>query len=347
MVLQAIPLKILEWLIGETISKGILPEMKKVVIGDEFQRLGDQALYETIRGNPEFKRILNCLREKGDFEVEDATELKKEQICSMLPAEDRDTCHEFLETLKERYIERLREIADKRPLEKFYMKKTEEHDESIAELKGRVNGIAMSATEIMPYQDIVEKALKTEYQVQLNHSWDLIENYKCMEALKFLKDLKERKWSNAEPIVKYEILRNMGAAKFSLNQEQDAAKLFLEALQYNPDDEKALCNAAFGYLILRQLEEAKTYANKAIAKNPASIRAHSIIIQASSEDENLRDIISEAEPYTSEPEVAYVISELARRRGYLVESRKWLEIAVENDKNDWPDLKGSLGERLL
>ncbi|MGD2248289.1 MAG: hypothetical protein PVF58_07760 [Candidatus Methanofastidiosia archaeon] len=340
--------KILEWLTFEIIGENLFPKLKKPIKGDEFQRLGTQVLYKTIKENPEYKRILNFLREKGDFEVEDATELNKDKICKIFFEKDRKLCHDFLETLKMNYIEKINEVADENPVEKFQMEKIQEHDESIAELKKHVNEIVVSDTEVICYQDIVEKTLTTEYKEQLNHSWNLIENYKPIEALEILKGLKKRIWSNAESIVKYEILRNLGAAKFSLHHEQEAGKLFLEALQYNSSDEKALCNAAFGYLLLGQLEEAKTYANKVTAKNPANTKAYSIIIQTSSEDETLEDIVSKVpEPYRCDPEVAYVISHLARKRKNLTESRKWLEIAIENDKNDWPDPKGSLGERLL
>lgn len=348
MVPQVIIVGILEWLIEETMNESLLPGIEKAIMGDEFQRLGTQVLYDTIENNPEYKRILNILRERGNFEVLDATELNKEKICGMFSEKDRGICCEFLETLKTEYINKIREIADKNPLGKFQMRKIQEHDESISELKKHANEIVTSNTEVIYYQDIVEKALKTEYQVQLDHSRDLVENYRPREALKFLEDLKRRIWLTAEPIIKYEILKNMGAAKFSLNHEQEAGKLFLEALQYNPDDEKALCNAAFGYLLLHQLEEAKTFAGKVTAKNPANTRAYSITIQASSEKENIENIISRVpEPYRCDPEIAYAISHLARKREDLFESRKWLEISVENDRSDWPDPKGSLGERLL
>lgn len=340
--------KILEWLTLEIISENLIPKLKKQILGDEFQRLGTQVLSKTIKENPEYKRILNFLREKDDFEVENATELNKDRICKIFFEEDEKLCHDFLETLKVNYIEKICEITDENPVEKFQMKKIQEHDESISELKKHMNEIVVSDNEVIYYQDIVEKTLTIEYKEQLNHSWDLIENYKPIEALEFLKGLKKRIWSTAESLVKYEILRNLGAAKFSLHHEQEAGKLFLEALQYNSGDEKALCNAAFGHLLLSQLKEAKTYANKVTAKNPANTKAYSIIIQTSSEDEALEDIVSKVpEPYRCDPEVAYVISHLARKRKNLFESKKWLEIAVENDKSNWPDPKGSLGERIL
>lgn len=342
-----LPLIIAKWLSEET-SKKFLPEIMERITGSEFQKLGNAALRETIKGNPEFVRILNDLREKDDFDPGDATELKKEEICNMVSGEDRDICCKFLEVLKRNYIEKLMERT-RDPAKKLILKEILELKERIIKSEDYVDTQVIPDTKaIVSIPEIVTTVLTTEYQAELNHSRDLINSYKYKEALRFLEELRERIWSNAEPIVKYGILKDMGAAKLGLDQKKEAADLFLEALQYNPDDEKALCNAAFGYLLLHQLDKARTHATEIIEKNPANARAYSIILQASSDDENLEDIISKVpEPYRCNPEVAYAISHLARKRENLTESIKWLEIAVENDKGGWPDLKGLLGEILL
>lgn len=75
------------------------------------------------------------------------------------------------------------------------------------------------------------------------------------------------------------------------SQFQEAANLFIEALQYNPDDEKALCNIALGYLLLEQFEEANTFAKKALAKNPANCHAYSLLLQTLPGTENFEELI--------------------------------------------------------
>ncbi len=201
---------------------------------------------------------------------------------------------------------------------------------------------------ITNYADSSTTILTPEYQAELDDLRDLLNNHNPKQALDRLEKLKNRIWPNANPIVKYRLLTNMGVAKLALNQEQEAAKLFLEALQYNPEDEKALGNTALGYLLLGQLEEAKTFANKVIAKNPASSHAYSIIIQISSDDEKLDDIIAKVpESYRTTPEVAYVIGVLAQNKRNFDEAKKWLEIAIENDTANLPDPKGELGSTLI
>src|SRR5581483_3373401 len=92
-------------------------------------------------------------------------------------------------------------------------------------------------------------ALALEYKAGLDYSRDLINNLNPKQALEYLEKSKDRIWSNADSLVKFRLLTNIGSAKLAINQEKEAAKLFIEALQYNPGDEKALCNASLGYLL--------------------------------------------------------------------------------------------------
>ncbi len=222
--------------------------------------------------------------------------------------------------------------------------------ERSADIKSELSSIRerIDTSPKVNYAEMSMSILTQEYQRELDHSRDLLNEYKPGEALGFLEKLKSRIWSDASPIVKFRLLTNIGAAKLSLNQEPEAAKLFLEALQYNPEDEKALCNAALGHMLLGETEKAEALANKVVAKNPANGPAYSIIIQSSSNNEKLERVIEKVpKPHRTTPEVAYAIGYLCRKRNNFTEARKWLEIAVENDRENSPDLKGTLGEVLI
>jgi len=198
------------------------------------------------------------------------------------------------------------------------------------------------------YQEMSEAILTHEYQAELDHSRTLLNTYRPREASEFLEELKNRIWYSASSIVKFRLLTNLASAKLTMNQEQEAAKLFLEARQYNPDDEKALCNAGLGYVLLGQFEEATKSANKVLEKNPASTRAYSIIVQASSYVETLEEIIAKVpQRHRNSRECAFAIADQARKRGNPEEAKKWLETAIENDPDDLPELKAALGEILL
>lgn len=189
--------------------------------------------------------------------------------------------------------------------------------------------------------------LTIEHQQWLKYSRDLIKNNNPKIAIEFLEKLKENIWITAQPIMKYNILTNIGSAKLKLNQRQEAAKLFLEAWQYNPDDENSLCNRAFGFLLMGQFKETEKACGQVLLKNSANMRAFSIIVQIPPID-SLKDILKRIpKPYRTSYDVAIAISQLELRKGNLVKAEKWLEIAIKKDKESSPELKGYLGTLLL
>jgi len=111
--------KIFEWVITDIINRKMVSKAKEEIMGNEFQIIGNRALNSTIKGNLEYTRILNLLRENGIFEVNDATELDENTICNTLLGENRDICHNFLNTLKQKYIEIVFDLGNKNPLSKL------------------------------------------------------------------------------------------------------------------------------------------------------------------------------------------------------------------------------------
>jgi predicted Zn-dependent protease/transcription elongation GreA/GreB family factor len=193
----------------------------------------------------------------------------------------------------------------------------------------------------------ITSSVTSEYHAELDYARELITENNPKKALDFLNNLKERIWSQAPSMVKFRILTNIGAAKLMMNITDEAAKLFLEALQYNPDDEKALCNAALAYLLIKQLGSAIAYSNIVLEKNPANSQAHSVIIQAS-EGNDLKSIIDKIpDSYRNSPEIACAIGHIAEKKKSFLEAKGWLETALEGNGKDMPEIKAALGGILL
>jgi len=146
---EVFALKVLEWLIGETLGREILSKAKDKIAGDEFRILGNQALNETIRGNLGYLRILNALREKGVFEVDDASELDTEKICGGFPDEDKNVCCDFLEALKKKYFEIVLELGNRNPLTKFILEKIQLMLGDIQENRERITRLEAICPEIL------------------------------------------------------------------------------------------------------------------------------------------------------------------------------------------------------
>lgn len=228
-------------------------------------------------------------------------------------------------------------------------KVTQEILENTGEIKSRIFNQAKTETPgISSYIDISATALIPEYQAEIDHSRELLRDYNAVEAITYLERLKDRIWANSTPIVKFRILTNIGAAKGLLNEQQESSKLLIEALQYNPNDEKALCNAALGYVLLGDNDQAIVLARKVLELNPANAKAHSILVRSAPDTELPEEILQRVpEQYKTTPEVANAIGSLFHKRGNISEAEKWLEAAVKNDTADSPELKAELGTILI
>ena len=154
-----------------------------------------------------------------------------------------------------------------------------------------------------------------ERQSTINIAKDLLEAYQPETALKLLGAQKKRVWTSASEDLKFNILTNMAAAQFSLNNEQETARLLLEAFQYKPEEEKALVNRALAHLLLGEIEKAADYAEQTLQKNPDSADARIILIETSASEVTLEEIIGKIPKHLREiPQIAYAVSNIAKER---------------------------------
>ena len=196
--------------------------------------------------------------------------------------------------------------------------------------------------------DAVDTALEKEHQLVINSAKDLLKNNKPQTAFKQLDDLWQRIGNevSTSEISKFNILTNMAAAQFALNNEQEAANLLIEAFQHHSEDEKALSNLAFAYFLRGDMESAANYAKQTLQKNRANINAHVVLIHVSSKEEPLEKIVAQIPDYLHEtPEIVHAFSDTAKEQGCLEEAKKWREVAVEQDAD--PGFKASLATILI
>ena len=172
-------------------------------------------------------------------------------------------------------------------------------------------------------------AVEKEHQSAIDNAKDLLRKHRPQSAIDSLENLKQRIWTNASPTVKFNILTNIAAAMFTLNKGEEAAMLVLKAFQYNPEDESALSNRALAHASLGEAKEAAKYAEKALEKNPVNTHACATLVEISTDEETLEEVIAKVREYLREkPQIAYAISNIAKHRGNLEEARKWRETVV-------------------
>lgn len=206
---------------------------------------------------------------------------------------------------------------------------------------GEIRNVVTSLSDTM-----LPDAMASVHQGILDTARDFLKEHKPTQALELLEKQRSTIWATANGPTKSRLLSAMAGAKLAMGAEDEAAHLFLEAQQYNPHDEKVLSNVAVAYLLLGDHEKAADTAEQAIERNPANVQAYSVLIQSS--DEALEEVIERIpELCRTNCEVALAMGFVARRRGDLETARRWLQIAVDHDADNHPDIKGTLGETIL
>ena len=187
-----------------------------------------------------------------------------------------------------------------------------------------------------------------EHQEQIDYAQQLLKSHKPTTAFELLETMKKRTWKDASDDLKFSILTNIAAAQFALNNEPDAAKLLLQAHQYNREDERALSNRALAHLLLSEVEKAEEYANQTLEKNPSNTDAYVILIGISTEEEPLDEVIAKVPDYLHDsPQIAYAISELAKQRENFEAAKRWGEIMLSQDQGNAPDFKAAFATILI
>ncbi len=192
--------------------------------------------------------------------------------------------------------------------------------------------------------------LAGEYGREIDEIRDLINANRPKEALDRIVVLEKRLKPDVSSIIKFRITTNKAASLAAIGEEEKAGLLFIEAFQYNPEDEKAQCNKALGYILLDQKEEAIKIIEQVLQKNPMSQRAYELLTYTSASNSNLQSIIERIpEVLRKNESVAYSISHAARERGLESETLHWLEIALKNSDPDKlvPDLKATIATTIL
>ena len=225
--------------------------------------------------------------------------------------------------------------------------------QKIKELEHRTDAILDGTHDIQSLLSVnistlIESAVAKEHHAEIDNARNFLKSHKPATAFELLETLKKRTWKDAPDDLKFSILTNMAAAHFALNNEQEAAKLLLQAFQYDSEDETALSNRALAHLLLKETELAADYAKQTREKNPTNTDAYVILIGISAEEEPLDEVIATVPDYLHDsPQIAYAISELAKQRGNFEAAKRWGEIMVSQDKGNAPDFKAAFATILI
>jgi len=138
-------------------------------------------------------------------------------------------------------------------------------------------------------------------------------------------------------------------AKFGLDEISDAAASFLEALQYNPEDDKAIAHAAMGYVFQKDYTNAEKFIEQALKKNPASGLAYSLRVQIAPVTESIESVLEKIPPaYHENLDVLVALGDAALKRRLYDKAEKYLQAALNSrDDSSMNRVKVVLGVVLI
>jgi len=219
---------------------------------------------------------------------------------------------------------------------------------NIAAMRGEIS--AQIAEGFSSLQNISSSlALVEEYKNELEYAKKLLDQNKPKSALDYLDHFNKEKWDMiTDPIVKYHLLKYLGGAHLQLDDNENASRMLIEALQYNPEDEKAQGNAALAYLLVNDFDRCQKLIDTILENNPANTRAYSLSIQSKDSSVAFEAIVDTIpKTYRSNPEVAMALGRAAHIRKLFDDAIEWLRVSIESNQEDWPEPRGLLGAVLL
>jgi len=128
---------------------------------------------------------------------------------------------------------------------------------------------------------------------QINDARDLVNRREFGEAAIVLKLLESKKGHLLSNRQKFRITSNYGAIAFGENHIEDAARRFLEAVSYAPDDELARINEVFAHFLLGDRDHAFKLGTERRSQYRTSARLAGIWINSAPETASPEDLASQ------------------------------------------------------
>jgi tetratricopeptide (TPR) repeat protein len=193
------------------------------------------------------------------------------------------------------------------------------------------------------------ESLADERHRRVDYVRNLFNQGQFNQAIDYLETLKAELWFQADNILKYRLLASLGMAKLGLDEISDAAAKFLEALQYNSEDDKAIAYAAMGYVFQGDYTNAEELIKAALQKNPANELAYSLRIRIASITESIESVLEQIPTaYHESPDVLVALGEAALNRRLYDKADEWWQSALNNNNGSGMDsVKVYLGAALM
>lgn len=315
------------------------------------------AIESTARDYPNVEGLndtLKCLCQSGDFEhllneIKDGRrDLSIDNVVSLftgcgffMGAETESYALQILATFATRIEEAL--LLSDAGLTVLAKRQEVLHSES-REMFGKIgvgiiDGIRRQQY-VIPSDDIekVPEVKEKLLHAKIDTARDLLSQGKAVSAKSILLDVRKRVEAlGASPEIYFRIATNLGACSLEAG-DNDTAKLeFNKALEYQPDNQKALSNAALAKLLDNKPLEALELCIKARKLDEKDSHAICVYLQALDLLDRVQDIeqLITKESWIAEDKIcAFVLGDISFKRGHFEKAESYLRRVIALEINN-------------
>lgn len=167
-------------------------------------------------------------------------------------------------------------------------------------------------------------------------------------AIKLYKDLKEKNWEHFSGLEKYKLTGNVGICLLDLEKDKEAAQYFIEAITYDPKNERGWGLAALGHAILGQKLDSHKFIEKLITKNPNNITAYVALIAINKGELSISRLLAKIPNEVREnSEISFALGMEARNIGDFESAIYWLQNSVDLAEKKDGEIKANLATIIL
>ncbi|MCO5936919.1 hypothetical protein NAF17_15355 [Mucilaginibacter sp. RB4R14] len=187
------------------------------------------------------------------------------------------------------------------------------------------------------------------FKSEIDRIMSLRDTFNQQSAINLFTKFREDNWDKLTSNEKFRTLANLAICYLEINSDGEAADLFIEALEHEPNLVKALGLAALGYTIKEDSAHAEEMTARALVLDPLDINAYQAVIHTMGlKGETFGTILSAIpEAIRQQHEIAYALAYVARERGLLNDALTWLQIAYDQTEGQKADLTAAIANVLL
>ncbi len=204
-----------------------------------------------------------------------------------------------------------------------------------AEQAARISG------QLREVKEVVEQAVTStsdRFRSVLLEAKQAIDEYDYPVAKRLLERLSEQHWDELSSTERFQLLTRLGVVRLAESAPGEAAALFLKAKPLQPDDEKALTNEAFAYLLRGESTRAHQLASELRKGFPHSVQLAAIWVNSAAPDKNPDELIHALDAYLiSEAEIAVALAARFAQQGDAERAESFLK-GARSGRMEWSAL---------